>query len=279
MVAESAMTITATPDEARRTRIEVRGIVQGVGFRPFVYRLAHELALAGWVNNDGAGVTIEVEGDSAQHRRHDAATHPGRASARAHRRHRRTGVRAARRVRLRDPRKRARPCRHGDRARQRDLRRLPRRALRSRRSPLSLRVHQLHSLRPALHDHAIAAVRPRDDQHGRVPAVSRVRGRVSRAGASPLSRRAECMPALRPAAGAGRRRRHSDRRRGSDHRNGRASCVAARSLRSRASADFTWPAMRATATPWPGCGRARRARRSRSRSWRPMSLRCRRSRP
>ena len=37
--------------------------MQGVGFRPFVYRLAHELALAGWVNNDGAGVTIEVEGD------------------------------------------------------------------------------------------------------------------------------------------------------------------------------------------------------------------------
>ncbi len=58
------MAIIALPDKARRTRIEVRGVVQGVGFRPFVYRLAHELALSGWVNNDGAGVTIEVEGDS-----------------------------------------------------------------------------------------------------------------------------------------------------------------------------------------------------------------------
>jgi len=46
-----------------RARIEVRGIVQGVGFRPFVYRLANDLALDGWVRNDGAGVTIEVQGD------------------------------------------------------------------------------------------------------------------------------------------------------------------------------------------------------------------------
>ena len=47
---------------AVRQRIEVRGIVQGVGFRPFVYRLAAEMALAGWVRNDGRGVTIEVQG-------------------------------------------------------------------------------------------------------------------------------------------------------------------------------------------------------------------------
>jgi hydrogenase maturation protein HypF len=46
-----------------RARIEVRGIVQGVGFRPFVYRLASALELDGWVRNDGAGVTIEVQGD------------------------------------------------------------------------------------------------------------------------------------------------------------------------------------------------------------------------
>jgi len=57
---------TAPPAARTRTRLEVRGIVQGVGFRPFVYRLAHELNLAGWVNNDGAGVAIEVEGDPAQ---------------------------------------------------------------------------------------------------------------------------------------------------------------------------------------------------------------------
>ncbi len=45
-----------------RKRIRVRGIVQGVGFRPFVYNLAHELRLAGYVLNSSAGVTIEIEG-------------------------------------------------------------------------------------------------------------------------------------------------------------------------------------------------------------------------
>jgi hydrogenase maturation protein HypF len=45
-----------------RRRIRVRGTVQGVGFRPFVYRRAVELALSGWVANDGEGVVLEVEG-------------------------------------------------------------------------------------------------------------------------------------------------------------------------------------------------------------------------
>jgi hydrogenase maturation protein HypF len=47
---------------ARRLRVEIQGAVQGVGFRPFVYRLATELGLAGWVINDTQGVFVEVEG-------------------------------------------------------------------------------------------------------------------------------------------------------------------------------------------------------------------------
>ncbi len=47
---------------AVRLKMTVRGAVQGVGFRPFIYRLAAELELNGWVNNTAHGVFIEVEG-------------------------------------------------------------------------------------------------------------------------------------------------------------------------------------------------------------------------
>ena len=53
------MTVTAR-------RIRVSGIVQGVGFRPFVWRLAQELNLTGWVRNDADGVEIAAEGADAQ---------------------------------------------------------------------------------------------------------------------------------------------------------------------------------------------------------------------
>ena len=46
-----------------RRHITVEGIVQGVGFRPFVYGLAVKNGLAGFVLNDSAGVTIELEGE------------------------------------------------------------------------------------------------------------------------------------------------------------------------------------------------------------------------
>ncbi len=48
------------PVSARR--VLVRGVVQGVGFRPFIYGLAQRLELCGWVRNTSAGVEIEVEG-------------------------------------------------------------------------------------------------------------------------------------------------------------------------------------------------------------------------
>ena len=52
------------PSEAGvvRYRLRVQGQVQGVGFRPFAYRLATELGLGGWVRNDGRGGDMEVQG-------------------------------------------------------------------------------------------------------------------------------------------------------------------------------------------------------------------------
>jgi hydrogenase maturation protein HypF len=47
-----------------RTRVRVEGIVQGVGFRPFVHALARRLGLAGLVGNDAGGVFVEVEGSA-----------------------------------------------------------------------------------------------------------------------------------------------------------------------------------------------------------------------
>jgi hydrogenase maturation protein HypF len=61
------------PEARQRVLLRVTGTVQGVGFRPFVYRLAREHGLTGWVRNDGGGVTIEAVGDAATLERFTAA--------------------------------------------------------------------------------------------------------------------------------------------------------------------------------------------------------------
>ncbi len=69
------MSRTADESDQRSKRIDphisrrsvlVHGVVQGVGFRPFVYRLAIETNLSGFIGNDTGGVTIEIEGQPAQ---------------------------------------------------------------------------------------------------------------------------------------------------------------------------------------------------------------------
>jgi hydrogenase maturation protein HypF len=57
MVANSAQ-----PRHEIRKRLSITGVVQGVGFRPFVWRRATRLGLSGWVENGPAGVTAEVQG-------------------------------------------------------------------------------------------------------------------------------------------------------------------------------------------------------------------------
>jgi hydrogenase maturation protein HypF len=54
-----------TRDTQVRQRLTVTGVVQGVGFRPFVHRIATELGLAGFVGNDSGAVFLEVQGRPA----------------------------------------------------------------------------------------------------------------------------------------------------------------------------------------------------------------------
>uniref|UniRef100_UPI0018EBE6F9 acylphosphatase n=1 Tax=Aquitalea sp. ASV11 TaxID=2795103 RepID=UPI0018EBE6F9 len=50
----------------QRLRLAIRGRVQGVGFRPFIWRTAQAEGLSGFVHNSGEGVTVELQGSSSQ---------------------------------------------------------------------------------------------------------------------------------------------------------------------------------------------------------------------
>jgi hydrogenase maturation protein HypF len=58
----SARLRSSSSQTSQRHRITITGQVQGVGFRPFVYRLARSVGLTGWIKNTAQGVVIEVEG-------------------------------------------------------------------------------------------------------------------------------------------------------------------------------------------------------------------------
>ncbi|MGO8768273.1 carbamoyltransferase HypF [Mycobacterium sp.] len=58
--------LSGPPDSQVRQRFTVTGVVQGVGFRPFVHRIAGQLGLAGFVGNDSGAVFLEVQGERAR---------------------------------------------------------------------------------------------------------------------------------------------------------------------------------------------------------------------
>ncbi len=58
----ATQTKSRTAAEIQRIRLEIQGAVQGVGFRPFIFRLAQELCLTGWVQNSPQGICVEAEG-------------------------------------------------------------------------------------------------------------------------------------------------------------------------------------------------------------------------
>ena len=258
-----------TPADAvvERRAIRVRGAVQGVGFRPFVYRLAHELGLAGWVLQRRAG-------------RGDRGPGAGAALARIRARACATEAPPLARVEQLEVERRCRlptacrafaswpagagPVTTAIAPRHRDLRRLPGRAVRPGRPAPSLCLHQLHPLRPALHAHARAC-----PTTARTPAWRRSRCARAACASTPIRGTAASMPSRTPARRAGRaalRRcaRRADRGR-SDRRHARAAARRRRSSPSRAWAAFTSPATRATPAAVARCASASSARTSRSR--------------
>ena len=232
--------------------IRVRGRVQGVGFRPTVWRIARELDLVGEVLNDAEGVLVRVGGRPGAiedfiarlereppplariDRHRDARVHRRAAGGIPHRR------------------KSRRRCAYASRAGRGDLRRLRPRNRRSVRAPLSLSLRQLHALRaaPQHRQHAsptIAPTRPwrrlrcarRARAEYRNPADRRFHAeaiachcvRTEGEAGPPRRPRDE----LRPAFDARRRRRRPP-----------ARVRTAKSSPSRGSAAFTSPATRPT---------------------------------
>ena len=184
----------------RREVLVVRGVVQGVGFRPFVFRLAMEEKLAGSIGNDTGGVTIEIEGPAerveAFRRRLEAESPPlARIDS------------VAVRETLGHGRSRfSHYCQRGQRTRQYrnsrrrgDLRRLPARTVRSQRPALSLSISELHQLRSALHHYTPHSLRSSADLDGALYHVRGLSGGVRRSHQPPFPRATQRLPGVRTA--------------------------------------------------------------------------------
>ncbi len=186
--------------ERVRSRILVRGAVQGVGFRPFVHRQATALGLTGWVINSSQGVVVEAEGDPERIAAlvKKISEGPPANSTVEFRRDMRDRSTLGRWVR--DPgKRRGRRVYRAGAARLCDLRRLPRRALRSVGPPLPLPFHQLYALRAALQHHRRHSLRSGADLDAAVCDVSGLPHGIRQSGRPALPRRAQCLRRLRPA--------------------------------------------------------------------------------
>jgi acylphosphatase len=153
----------------QRLRAEIHGAVQGVGFRPFVYRLATEHALSGWVINDTRGVFIEVEGPQAELARfleRLPVEKPPRAI-----------IHSLESAWLEPIGYEHFEIRHSDDQGAKTVLVLPDIAG-PHRSPSPLPLHQLHQLWPPLHHHPSPTLRPAQHHHAPVYSVPKVPGRV-----------------------------------------------------------------------------------------------------
>ena len=181
---------TPAPAVVASRRLLLTGRVQGVGFRPFVYRLAHELQLAGFVRNLRGDVEVVLHGPAAMIERfaREVVTRapPLARPVLAGQSNVDTAPLPASRSKPAAPRcSRRFPCRPTF-----SLRGLPGRNARYRRSPAPLCLHQLHPVRPALHADRSAAVRPAQHLDARFPLCPACRRntRIRSTGASMPSR-------------------------------------------------------------------------------------------
>ena len=234
--------------DAVRRRFRVTGTVQGVGFRPFVYRRAVELGLAGFVRNDSGGVLIEVEGDGA-------ASTPLARALRGRRRRRWPGSRRS----SAEARRRRRPADRGFTIEHSDGPRRAGRAGERRHARPARPASPRWSTRPTAATATRSptapncgprytivlgrALRPAGHDDGRLRDVRGLPARVRRPRRPSLPRPAQRLPGVRAA-----------RRRGADpdgtaaadgddaaRRRPSARCAPARSWPSRGSAATTSP--------------------------------------
>ena len=189
----------ATTMSRERVRIVVRGAVQGVGFRPFVYRLATELDLNGWVINSAQGVFIEIEGASDRvlpsFTRRLKAEKPARAIIQSCESSHLDPL-GYKEFEIRES------TDHGGKS----ALILPdiatcddclRETFRSAGSALSLSLHQLHQLRTAFLHHRSAPLRSGQHLNEKVRDVRRLRSRILQPSEPPFPCRADRLPALR----------------------------------------------------------------------------------
>ena len=247
----------------RRRRFVVRGVVQGVGFRPFVYAAASALALTGSVANDSGGVIVEVEGVPAaiaafarRLRDRPAAAGCGRI-----RRRRRCRPRGGTGFRIGDTSRRpgARTLASPDVATCADcLRELADPADRRYRHPFITCTNcgpRFTIITGLPYD------RPATTMAG-FPMCAACAARVRRPGRPPLPRPADRLPGLRPAAASSSAPGRPTRTASAALAAGPRRCSRrARSSRSRGSAATTWPATPRTRHAVAGAAAPQAARR------------------